>query len=230
MKRMYAALLALLALGAFGVAASAAQAQPYWLHCVAGAGAEEFTNNQCDEPEVGGGFVWEPVGAFPGLKVKTHGTLTLHALENEITCDVSDRGYVWNDEPGPGVLQGLDSITAFVNSNCKASNEKPFPEGCPTPAIVAEGLPWATKLILVAGVIRDEIAGIEVKVSCGANEVGVFSGTLTPKIVNNTPTFAEFDDESGELTGPGGAKATVSGTDAIEGCDGGGIEVDDPGD
>ena len=150
-------------------------------------------------------------------------TLTLHGLGNEITCKVLDYGVIENPVGGGA---GIDLITEFVNSACKATNEEALPKGCPKPEILvlhggkALSLRNALPSILLVGPpIRDEITEIEVVVRCenakGEKEtVDVFSGTLTPEIGSSVAVFAAG---SGELEDPAHNKATVTGTDDLEG-------------
>lgn len=144
------------------------------------------------------------------VPVATYGHLTLTASNGaSVSCDVIDKGHVWNEG---GV--GMDSIEAFDNENCTSNF-------CPVEVTVpAEGLPWPSVLEEVAGVIRDKIGTaakpIKVTVHCATEELP-FTGTLTPKIENNTPSWAEFDAGSGELSGPGGLTAKVTGKDYLVG-------------
>lgn len=155
--------------------------------------------------------------------VTSNGVLTLHEGALEVRCTVADSGKIWNPSNGKA---GEDEITAFTNSGCTTNN----PE-CVTPEIVAIplSLPWKTILLNVTP-IRDEIKGIAVELRCGGVKVEEFTGNLTPKLVNNTPSFAEFGEGSGELVGTGTAKpkATVTGDDNIQGSGGAIVEARNP--
>jgi hypothetical protein len=201
-KKLYAAFLPLFAVAAFAVMPAVAQAQPHW-----------YSNGV-------------RIKLSTPVTVTTKGTLVLHAFGLTITCTVKDKGTIENPDNGTA---GVDSITEFVNSACKSSNEtEPPPKGCPAPEIGALGLPWKT-LLLPGPPIRDEITGIKIEVKCSGAKVDEFFGTLTPKIVNGSPvttckeatdSFAEFDTPgsgflSDAATPPN--KATVTGNDFIEG-------------
>lgn len=167
---------------------------------------------------------WYVKGArlpFTGAKtaVTTKGTLTLtNPSIGSITCTVKDKGFIWNVNLATA---GMDEITEFVNSPCASAN-------CPVePTVTAEGLPWHTEL-LPGPPIRDKITGIKVRVICDNALNTVFSGTLTPKFVNNSPSFAEFDSESGSLENTEVGPGTVSGTDSVEGPEGAVVEARNP--
>lgn len=156
---------------------------------------------------------------FNGAKVAvaTHGTLTLaNAKIGTLTCTVKDKGNIWNassSEPGK------DEITEFVNHPCSS-------EQCPVePEVIAEGLPWPTEL---AAGPRIKIAGIKVRVICDSLVNVVFSGSLSVKFINNEPSYAEFDSESGTLENSELGTATVTGKDYIEGPEGDVITVKSP--
>lgn len=209
-KKLYGLLLPVLAIAAFASMSAAAQAAPQWVvpcHKVsaANAGKGAYSNSTCT---VLGGTKEFTKLLLPGevRKVKTGGTLTLTANNGLVlVCKVKDAGNIWNTG---GV--GLDEVTAFVNE-CTS-------EQCPTVlTVTAEKLAWGTELFLMAGVIRDRIKGIQLHVVCEGVFEATFTGELTPRIVNGTPTAAEFGAGSGELSAGGGVTATVAGKDAIEG-------------
>lgn len=200
-------LVAVLAVGATGLAASAQAAEPHWW--------------------VGGARL-----PFNGAKtaVVTKGTLTLVGPTFTVTCTVKDKGFIWNVALGE---PGHDEITEFVNSACTANP----PAACPTPEIIAlrRGLPlgagnaWPTVLEVDAlGRVRDNISEIEIDLRCGGMAAGTFTGLLRPLFKNSTPSFAEFDSESGELENAEKVKATVTGTDTVEGSSGELVEVRRP--
>lgn len=187
----------LLAVVAFAVMPAIAQAQPHW-----------YSNGVLIAP----GTKAKP----KVVAVKTKGTLTLHALGNEITCKVKDKGSIWNPAGGG---PGEDEITEFVNSECTstvaicAAGEKL--------EVIALNLPWYS-LLLAGPPIRDEIyaevggvkKGIEVAIECSKTVKDVFTGILTPKIGTSV---AEFGEGSGELKDPEGHVGTVTGNDTLEG-------------
>jgi hypothetical protein len=217
-RKMYALLLPVLAIAAMAMTAGAAQAAPHWFVCEKG-GTEKFETNQCAKKSAAGTFSWKLAGTAH-VKVKTHTTaLTLHALGITITCEVKDSGAIWNPAGGGA---GEDEITVFTNENCVSSE----PAVCSTPTIKPLGLPWKTLLLTVTP-IRDEIKGVKVEVLCSGSSAGVFEGNLTPKIVNGSPTVAEFGTGSGELEeATRHLKATVTGSDAIEGESGEAVKAE----
>lgn len=215
-KKLYAAFLPLLAVAAFAVLPAAAQAQvPHWYSCQAKAGGT-YENSVCTKTGAGKLFEWVKTAEGVPVVVKTTGspTLTLHALGAEITCKVLDYGVIENPVGG-GV--GIDLITEFVNSGCVSTPTT----ACPAAEIIVfhAGKPLSllnalpTKL-LVGPPIRDEITEIEVEVRCSGAKVDLFSGTLTPEIGSSV---AVFGAGSGELEDPAKNKATVTGTDDLEG-------------
>jgi hypothetical protein len=204
-KKLYAAFLPALAVAAFVAMPAAAQAQfPHW-----------YSNNV--KIKVGTKEVPNDV------QVTTKGTLTLNALERGIECKVKDKGSIWNPAGGAA---GEDEITEFLNSECKIAKGVAICAAGETLEVVAGNLPWYSKLVEIAGVIRDEIfaevegvkKGIEVKIECnkaGTKKVeDTFTGTLTPKIGTSV---AEFGAGSGELEDAAHNKATVTGNDTLEG-------------
>jgi len=180
----------LVAVVAFALAPAAAQAVPHWY--VNGTRLP-FTSAK--------------------TRIKTFGVLTLHnATLGEVKCFVDDHGKIWNVNL---TTAGMDEVQVFENYECEAK-----PTACPGITVTAEKLPWLTELTEVAGVIRDKIKGIQVKVVCPGVVEATFTGELTPKIVNSaTVSFAEFDTPgSGSLTstlGPG----NVTGKDFLIGIE-----------
>jgi hypothetical protein len=209
LRKLIMSLTPLLAIAAFAVIPTVAQAA-HWEHCVEGKGTEEFKTHLCNEKAVGGGWIWKtiPNGRANQEKVKTHGTLTLNvpALTDEIKCEVKDQGFIWN------VLGvGKDSITDFINSNCKPEKGK-----CPTPEIIAlqVSLPWPSRLVQ-GPPIRDVIENIEIEIRCNGVLADIFQGTLEPTISETNGT-ATFGAGSGALKDEAGNETTVTGEDAVE--------------
>lgn len=222
-KKLYGLLLPVLAVAALAATTSAAQAQPRFFYCMKpGGNTWRFTSEAtciAGTPEVTNG-TWErsfPLPAKP-LKVKTHGTVTFHALGNEIECQVKDKGTIW-DESGVG----HDEISEFKNENCVLVSGT-----CVNPELAASNLNWHSELEEpAAGEIRDAITGTTITVICNKTAVDQFNkGTLTPLMVNGSPTVGEFDAGSGELEDSSGNKATVTGSDAVEGESGEAIAVE----
>lgn len=205
-KKLYILLLPVLAVAAMAITAGAAQAAPHWevWKCVkvtAGTGA--FNDSRCTE--LGGSkeweWVWERLPNGEAVHVTTFGELTFSVPADgiSITCQVLDRGTIENKAAG-----GVDSVALFENYDCESTGAT----SCPTPEIDANNLPWSTEL--EAGPV-DKIEP-DVTVFCGGTSVGTFTGTLKPEIGNGV---AIFNSSTGELTGPGGAKAKVEGEDFI---------------
>ncbi len=140
--------------------------------------------------------------------VATSGSLAAQVAETTTKCKVKDREIVENPKGGGA---GVDEMTEYVLTGCVA---KPSP--CPAKVkeeIIARNLPWLTHLIQ-GPPIRDVIEGIELEVLCGGSPVATFFGQLMPKVGKST---LEFGAGSGELEGPGGVKATFTGTDKLKG-------------
>lgn len=215
-KKLYAALLPVLAVVAFASMSGAAQAAPHWYACQKLATETgKFTDSECQK--AGKGF-WE-LKRLPFSETKfqviTFGTLKLTFGGLTFTCKVSDAGNIWNPV-GEGT--GKDEITQFANYECTEPADK-----CLEPAIeaVPASLPWPTEL--VAGTpIKDKIGTvakpIEITVLCSKAAVALFKGQLEPNMVNPTesePLFAEFTGTTGELENAAKEKAKVEGEDRI---------------
>jgi len=194
-KKLYGALLSVLAVVAFATMTSSAMALPHWY-----SNGVKISEGTAEKPNK--------------VQVITWGTLTLeNAALGKVICKVSDAGNVWNPAGGGN---GLDEIVLFDLYECTSATC----EG--TVTVTAALLPWLTEL--VAGPpIRDRVKGISVTVKCTKPVVeATFTGELTPEIVNGTsaakPSFAEFGAGSGELEGPVGiGKAKISGKDKFLG-------------
>ena len=212
-KKLYAALLPVLAVVAFASMSTAAQAVEFhWYACEeVTAGTGTFSNNACTV--AGGGKEFE-IKQLPFTSAKkevdTFGTLTVAVAGlATIECKVIDAGNIWNEVLA---APGKDEITEFVNFGCKLIAGGP----CATPKIVAKELPWLTEL--AAGPV-DKIKGIKVTLFCGGAEAITLEGELKPTITNPTvrdPMIATFTAATGELTS-GATKATVTGHDRIVG-------------
>jgi hypothetical protein len=202
-KKLYAAFLPVLAIAAFAVLPAVAQAQPHW-----------YSNGKI-------------IKAGTKVAVTTHSGpkgLDFMGAGETFTCVVKDKGTVTNPTGGGA---GVDEITEFENISCVVE-----PSSCAageTETLTAGNLPWKT-LLLAGPPIRDEIKGIELKVVCSTKGViDVFTGTLTPAMVNGTTgsltgcekgtdTVANFDAlGTGSLTDPLGNPGVPSGKDCIWG-------------
>jgi hypothetical protein len=210
-KKLYAAILPVLAVAAFALAPAVAQAAPKWEICKHEATAtHKFSDSECQK-EVANTGNWEwvaiPNGKANLVQVVTFGKLKLTAASGLVVeCKVIDAGNIWNLAAG-----GLDEITAFTNYECKATPA----EACLEPEIVAKGFPWATELI-TGTPPKDKISGIKISVFCKKILAREFEGTLEPTLTNPTetnPLVATFTATTGELTGT--EKAKVEGKDDI---------------
>jgi hypothetical protein len=192
-RKLYGLLLPVLAIAAFASVTGAAQAAPKWKVCVFHSAATfKYSDSHCvnlSSPANTGHWELEEVGnAEHKVRVATFGVLTLKGALT-IECQVIDNGKIWNTATG-----GKDEIIAFVNYECVTEMGT-----CPTPEIVAEKLPWSSKL--AAGPI-DEIEGIQVKVICSGTGVATFTGTLKPTLTNpteSTSLIANFTNATGKL-------------------------------
>lgn len=228
-KKILISLAPLLVVAAFAITATAAQAEPHWYRCEAKA-AGGFHDPDCTET-AGTKLFAQTRLPFTSEKfpIATYGILVLHnATLGTVTCHVVDEGNIWNTTLAAA---GKDEITLFTNSSCVSAPE-------PCPAITVTGLrkgspisetnAWPTHLI-PGPPIRDVIEEIEVKLVCPGVIETTFTGTLMPKIVNGSPSFAEFEAESGHLTSTLVGEAKVTGKDFVaEQATGDNIDVLNP--
>ncbi len=154
----------LLAIAALAVAPALAQAEPLWFN---------------DNTQV-------PVGET--VSFTSHGVLTLHVLDMDVTCDSGGAGNMTNSEEGPGT----DEVTQFSFRDCMF---RPRGTGiCPEHSRVElspAGLPWQGRLFQ-AGVVRDEIDGVELELACSGTEQHLrLGGTVFPEV---GPSQLEFDE------------------------------------
>jgi hypothetical protein len=192
-KKLYGAIMPLLAVAAFLGTAAAAQAAPHWY--------SEGTR-------------------LPFTSAKTQdvtwGKLKLTASTGLVLeCKVVDAGNVWNTTLAAA---GRDNLEVFQAYECHSVPEST----CASVTVTTNKLPYESELTeAVAGTIRDKFTVAELVVVCGTNPAVVFSGTLEPKVVNGSsaakPTVLEFGTGSGTLTASGGVTATVEGKDRLVG-------------
>jgi hypothetical protein len=208
-KKLYAALLPVLAVVAFASMTGAAQAAPHWYVCEKLATETgKFTDPDCEA--AGKGFYELKRLPFTSAKtqVVTWGRLTLTASNGVVyKCKVIDAGNIWNVALASA---GRDNIEVFQNYECTSAQcEK-------GPTITSLGLPWETEL-LAGPPIRDSIKGIRIVIKCEKPALELeFTGELTPEIVNGSPTVAKFGVGSGSLKS-GTLTGEVTGTDRIVG-------------
>jgi alpha-tubulin suppressor-like RCC1 family protein len=128
--------------------------------------------------------------------------------ESAIRCKVKDAETIANPSGGG---TGVDELTAFAPSRCSAKSS-PCPKGA-KPEITARKLPWAAHLS-AGSPMREVLGGVELEVNCSGVPLATFTGTLMPAVGSSV---LQFGAGSGELTGPGGSKVTVAGTDKLKG-------------
>ena len=158
----------------------------------------------------------KPIKEGEVVSVATSGRLTFHlggeAGAPTFGCEVSDSETIENPLGGGA---GTDKMTAFALSGCTkpgtlcSKGEKLEVDADP---------PWNTRL-LSGQAIRDEIAGIELRVVCKSGElervVDILTGSLTPAV---GASVLKFGSGSGELSeSASGGKATVTGMDKMKG-------------
>jgi hypothetical protein len=214
-KKLYAALLPLFAVAAFAVMPAVAQAAPHWYKCEAKAGGG-FHDPDCTET---GGTKNFELTRLPFTSAQTqissYGILPLTSAIGELRCKNLDAGNIWNETLA---LPGKDEITVYVLYECTSPTCKKGLE------VTAEGLPWPTELVEVAGVIRDKIGTaakpVKIRVKCAEPVLNtVFEGELTPKWVNNSPSYVEFGEGSGHLTSSEVGEGKVTGKEFISGTE-----------
>jgi hypothetical protein len=221
-KKIYGALVPILAVVAFASISGVAQAAPHWYVCKhEAAKTHKWTDSSCSVENAKTEGEYERV-RLPfneeKTRVKTFGKLTLEASNGAtITCFVDDHGKIWNT-----ILAnpGLDEIQVFENYECTSNFCE---EGL---ASTAEGLPWPTEL--VAGPpIRDKIGSaakpVKIRLTCTKPATNLlFEGTLEPEFVNGTQanggtSFTSFSKTAGLKSGT--ITATVTGRDYVIGVE-----------
>jgi FG-GAP repeat len=160
-----------------------------------------------------------------GTDVLEWGALTLeNSKENSkvgaVTCQTLDGGDVANPVGGGAGKGAVDAFTVYdcVAPTCEAAGGKL--------EVLPEKLEWSALLIEEAGVFRNKLEGIGLRVICAANALNVeFHGTLKPRFkagtaIGSSPSSLEFEAASGSLEsteGPG----TVTGNLKLMGFEGG---------
>lgn len=214
-RKIYTAVLPLLAVVAFAAAPATSQAAFHWYKCEKAAGGT-FNNNACTASGATNEFSLVRLPFTEAkLQVVTFGKLKLTLASGAaVSCKVSDAGNVWNTllaEPGK------DEVVLFVNYECVSEPAA----ACPEPEIVAEGLPWKTELTAAGA---DKITGAKVALFCSKAKQGSFEEEagklLEPTLTNPTtsePLVATFSATTGELTSALLGKAKVEGKDRLVG-------------
>ncbi|HEV2923904.1 MAG TPA: hypothetical protein VGW98_07710 [Solirubrobacteraceae bacterium] len=190
-KKLVISFAPLLAIVAFAVMPAAAQAVPHWTVNGALATSEH-------------------------TQITSWGTVTFRVVKGgtgAVTCKKADAGDIWNPVGGGA---GLDSTVLFAYYECEGEGVCPVGD---TLKVTSSALPWASELIEVAGVIRDETKAMHVAIECyepGGKLAGStsFVGSLKPRVVHGSsalhPGFEEFDPGSGELEVEGSKGAVTS--------------------
>ena len=156
----------------------------------------------------------KPIKEGEVVSVARSGRLTFHlggeAGAPTFGCEVSDSETIENPLGGGA---GTDKMTAFALSGCTkpgtlcSKGEKLEVDADP---------PWNTRL-LSGQAIRDEIAGIELRVVCKSGElervVDILTGSLTPAV----QAFSSLAAAQVNSSRPPGGKATVTGMDKMKG-------------
>jgi hypothetical protein len=225
-KKLYGALLPVLAVVAFASISGAAQAAPHWYKCEHfTTKTHKFTDSSCSvtNAKTEGEYElaklpFEVEGKVTKIPVKTFGKLTLEASNGAIiTCLVDDHGRIWNTtEP----LAGLDEVQFFENYECVSNF-------CETGlAVTSSGLPWPTELI-AGPPIKDKLGSVanpvKITVTCTKPTTSLlFEGVLEPEFVNGTQanggvSFANFAKTAGLKSGA--ITATVTGHDYVIGVE-----------
>jgi hypothetical protein len=119
-------------------------------------------------------------------------------VKAKISCETKDEAKIFNPT---GAGSGKSKILSISVLNNPCPTDVPF---CKVKT-VAEGLEWETQLAETAGVIRDDIKGIKIKITFeGAscmylNKTARFVGELNPRFVNGT-TGGEAGCQGATLT------------------------------
>jgi|ERR1017187_6046990 hypothetical protein len=196
-KKLYAALLPLLAVSVFAIAPAAAQAAPHWYSCHAvAAGTGKYIDADCTKKEKGNFELTRLPFTEAKTQVITWGKLTLtNATLGKVTCKIIGAGNVWNTLLAN---PGLNNVEAFTLYECTSTTC----EG--TLTAPTAGLPWPGEL-LAGPPIRLKIGtaatpmSLTLKCTKPAVEI-TMTGELTPEFVNSSPSYVEFGAGSGHLT------------------------------
>jgi hypothetical protein len=141
-----------------------------------------------------------------GLDVIEWGTLTLsNATTGAFKCETAVGGDIENPTGGGAGKGVFDAFSAYdcVAPTCEAAGGKL--------EAIPEKLEWTSVLIEEAGVPKDKLESIALRVICAASALNVqFHGTLKAKVKNGTeigvaPSKLEFEAGSGALESTLGA-------------------------
>jgi hypothetical protein len=140
------------------------------------------------------------------VSVLAWGTLTLsNATTGAVKCQTISAGGIENPTGGGA---GKGKLLANFAYNCAAPN-------CEAAGGTVEAVPqkpaWSAVLVEEAGVFRDKLEGIGLRVICAASALNVeFHGSLKPTATNGTaigsaPSKLEFNAAAGSLESTSGA-------------------------
>ena len=138
-----------------------------------------------------------------GVSTMTWGTLTLeNSKTGAITCQTLGGGIVAN-LPGGGAGKGaLDGFATYncVGEVCEVTHGKL--------EVTPEKLPWTSVIIEEAGVFKEKIESIHLRVRCTTGSVVEFHGSLKPTlragtVIGANPSKLEFAPSSGSLSEEG---------------------------
>jgi len=141
-----------------------------------------------------------------GLDVIAWGTLTLsNATTGVFKCETVAGGDIESPTGGGAGKGKLDAFSAYdcVAPTCEAAGGKL--------EVTPEKLEWTSVLIEEAGVIKDKLESIALRVICAASALNVqFHGTLRATVKGGTeigvaPSKLEFEAASGSLESTLGA-------------------------
>lgn len=119
-------------------------------------------------------------------------------LKAKISCEIKDEGAIWNPA---GALSGESKLSVINVLNNPCPTDVAFCKAKTT----AEGLPWKTQLVENAGVVRDDIKSMKLRIlfegaSCMyLNKSIKFTGELNPRFINGT-TGGEAGCQGATLT------------------------------
>jgi hypothetical protein len=228
-KKLYAAILPLLAVAASVTMPAVAQAAPHWYTCDSSASGK-FSEAFCNKAASPGSFEWTRLSEGASAKVYIGGTLAISELGDMTTCAVKGKEQIENPVGGGS---GVATITEWVFSGCESASEC----GSVNFAVLHAGKKLSAtngipaKLIEVEEnakkITKYEISGMEMEVRCEGAFVSLANkGALTPTIGSSTE---EFGSESGLLETTGGWRYEFRGALSLEGPSGKlGITVKNP--
>jgi hypothetical protein len=156
-----------------------------------------------------------------GTDVLAWGVLTLENSKiGALTCQTLDGGDIANPVGGGAGKGVMDGFTVYdcVAPTCEGAGGKL--------EVIPERLEWSSLLREEAGVFRDKLEGIGLRVICAASVLNVeFHGTLKPRFkpgtsIGASPSKLEFEAASGSLESAEGPGA-VTGSLRLMGFEGG---------